>query len=111
MVKGIRLALKLSRTEPLASITDTNAIHPTGKPLDHDRYDATDEELEALVRDRVETIYHPTSTCRMAPLSENGVVDSHLRVYGVLGLRVCDASIFPSIISGHTVRLLFTSGL
>jgi len=39
----------------------------------------------------------------MAPFDQEGVVDSKLRVYGVEGLRVCDASIFPSIISGHTV--------
>lgn len=56
------------------------------------------------MRERVETLYHPTSTCRMAPLEEGGVVDAKLRVYGVSGLRVCDASIFPEIISGHTVR-------
>lgn len=64
----------------------------------------TDAELEAIVRDRVETLYHPTSTCRMAPLADGGVVDSKLRIYGVKGLRVCDASIFPQIVSGHTVR-------
>lgn len=41
----------------------------------------------------------------MAPLEDNGVVDSKLRVYGIRGLRVCDASIFPKIVAGHTVRL------
>jgi len=39
----------------------------------------------------------------MAPEADHGVVDSHLRVYGVKGLRVADASVFPEIISGHTV--------
>jgi len=38
----------------------------------------------------------------MAPLEDNGVVDSKLRVYGISGLRVCDASIFPKIVAGHT---------
>jgi len=47
-------------------------------------------------------VYHPTSTCRMAPLEQGGVVDAELRVYGVEGLRVCDASVFPEIVSGHT---------
>jgi choline dehydrogenase len=51
----------------------------------------------------VETLYHPASTCRMAPLENDGVVDSHQRVYGVSNLRVCDASTFPTLVSGHTV--------
>jgi len=45
----------------------------------------------------------------MAPREEGGVVDAKLRVYGIRGLRVCDASIFPSIISGHTVRIMSIS--
>lgn len=61
-------------------------------------------ELEELVKERVQTVYHPTSTCVMAPEAEGGVVDARLRVYGVKGLRVCDASFFPRIVSGHPVR-------
>ncbi|KAF8882575.1 GMC oxidoreductase-domain-containing protein [Infundibulicybe gibba] len=53
---------------------------------------SSDEELEKIVRERVASLNHPTGTCRMAPLAEGGV-----------GLRVCDASIFPSMVSGHTV--------
>jgi len=71
----------------------------------------TDAEMAAIVRERVETVYHPTSTCRMAPLEDGGVVDSQLRVYGISNLRICDASIFPSIVSGHTVGDLDASGL
>ena len=62
------------------------------------------------MRDRVETVYHPASTCRMAPREEGGVVGSDLRVYGAQGLRVCDTSVFPWIVSGHTVRCVFLSG-
>ncbi|KIJ25281.1 hypothetical protein M422DRAFT_133867, partial [Sphaerobolus stellatus SS14] len=46
--------------------------------------------------------YHPTSTCRMAPLEEEGVVNPDLKVYGLENVRVADASIFPSIVAGHT---------
>jgi choline dehydrogenase len=60
--------------------------------------------LTAFVRERVDTLYHPASTCRMAPLEEGGVVDAKLKVYGVDGLRVCDASVFPWLVSGHPVR-------
>jgi choline dehydrogenase len=96
----LKLCLRLSQTEPLASHfirEDKDA------DFDHQRHMASDEELRELVKERVETVYHPTSTCRMAPRDLNGVVDSKLRVYGVDGLRVCDASFFPYIVSGHTV--------
>ncbi|KAF9048768.1 hypothetical protein BJ165DRAFT_1462537 [Panaeolus papilionaceus] len=99
LVRGIKLILKISKTGPLGNRLDHNDKNPT---LDHQTHLKTDEQLEELVRDRVETLYHPTSTCRMAPLEQGGVVDSKLRVYGVKGLRVCDASIFPEIVSGHT---------
>lgn len=100
LLRGIKLILKISKTGPLGNRLDHNDKNPT---LDHQTHLKTDEQLEELVRDRVETLYHPTSTCRMAPLEQGGVVDSKLRVYGVKGLRVCDASIFPEIVSGHTV--------
>ena len=61
----------------------------------------SDEEIEAFIRAHADTIYHPVGTCRMGtgPLD---VVDAELRVRGVEGLRVVDASIMPSIVSGNT---------
>ncbi len=99
-MRAARFILKLGRTEPLASLLDQECADPR---FDHLVHLKSDEELEKMIRQRAETLYHPVSTCRMAPLEEQGVVDSQLRVYGVKGLRVCDASIFPSIVSGHTV--------
>src|SRR5204862_4069374 len=61
----------------------------------------SDAEIEAFIRGHADTIYHPVGTCRMG----NGpmdVVDAELRVHGVQGLRVVDASIMPSIVSGNT---------
>lgn len=101
LVRGVRLCLQIARTEPLAPLLDHEF---TRADLDHELHLKSDAELEALIRERVETVYHPTTTCRMGPNPENGdVVDSRLRVYGVEGLRVCDAAIFPFIVSGHTV--------
>ncbi|KAH9481749.1 Dehydrogenase str4 [Psilocybe cubensis] len=104
LVRGVRLGLKISRQDPLKSILDHDSLDPQ---FDHQLYLKTDAELEDIVRERVETVYHPTSTCRMAPLEEDGVVDSKLNVYGIKGLKVCDASVFPSIISGHTAGACF----
>ncbi|KAF9560497.1 alcohol oxidase [Agrocybe pediades] len=104
LVRGIRLGLKISHSEPLNSLLDHSS---TADQFDHQLHLKTDAELEEIVRERVETVYHPTSTCRMAPLYQGGVVDSNLKVYGVKGLRVCDASVFPSIISGHTAGACF----
>jgi len=99
LVRGVKLLFKLARTEPLASRIDYEDKHPL---LDHDLPRKSDEELGDIVRKRVQTLYHPASTCRMAPLQDGGVVDSQLRVHGIQGLRVCDASVYPTIVSGHT---------
>lgn len=61
----------------------------------------TDDELLQGARDVTSTIFHPTSTCRMGP-DALAVVDDRLRVRGIDGLRVADASIMPAIISGNT---------
>lgn len=61
----------------------------------------TDEEIEQFIREHADTVYHPVGSCRMG----NGpmdVVDAELRVRGIEGLRVVDASIMPSIVSGNT---------
>jgi choline dehydrogenase len=61
----------------------------------------TDEQLLDCARNIAQTIYHPTSTCKMGP-DDDSVVDERLRVRGIKGLRVADASIMPAICSGNT---------
>ena len=62
---------------------------------------ASDEDLLEFCRQRGSTVYHPTSTCRMGndPLA---VVDQRLKVRGIEGLRVVDASVMPDLMSGNT---------
>ena len=67
----------------------------------------TDAQIEAVIRNYGDTIYHPVGTCRMGPLegphaNPLNVVDSALRVHGMSGLRVVDASIMPRIVAGNT---------
>ncbi|KZT02285.1 GMC oxidoreductase [Laetiporus sulphureus 93-53] len=105
LVRAARLVGRLIQTEPLSSLLDPTGL-ALSEPVDilnHNLHEMTDGQIAKLVRNRVETLYHPTSTARMAPREEGGVVDPYLRVYGVKGLRVVDASVFPLITSGHTV--------
>lgn len=67
-------------------------------------YDAavrSDDEIRAAIRARADTIYHPAGTCRMGS-DPQSVVDPELRVRGVAGLRVVDASVMPTLVSGNT---------
>lgn len=61
-----------------------------------------DEEIIADFRNRAATVYHPVGTCRMGRAVGESVVDSALRVHGVGGLRVVDASVFPTVTSANT---------
>ena len=97
--KAIRLALKLSdemkaRQFPLMR----SVTAPTMGQHDED------EQLETLIKRRAGTTYHYASTCRMASEHDAkapGVVGDCLRVHGIPNLRVCDASIFPLVVSAH----------
>jgi len=61
-----------------------------------------EEQMLADIRERSGTVFHPVSTCRMAPDPERGVINPELEVFGVDGLRVVDASAFPTLVSGNT---------
>ena len=94
-VAGMKIARQLMESPAMASLVDAE-IRP-GKDLD------SDNALLAYARETGVTLYHPVSTCRMGPNPKNGdVVDNRLRVHGLDGLRVVDASIMPELVSGNT---------
>ena len=72
-----------------------------GQPVFPERAITTDAEYADFIRRKAETIYHPVGSCRMGK-HDRAVVDSELRVRGVHGLRVVDASVMPSLPSGNT---------
>ncbi len=61
----------------------------------------SDAQIEQFIRNHADTIYHPVGTCRMGP-GPMDVVDARLRVHGVAGLRVVDASVMPEVVGGNT---------
>ena len=63
--------------------------------------DLTDDEIKQILRDRVDTVYHPVGTCKMG-IDSMAVVDPELRVHGLQNLRVVDGSIMPTLIGGNT---------
>jgi choline dehydrogenase len=73
-----------------------------GRELSPGAHVQTDDELDAFIRDHVESAYHPCGTCRMGRADDPAsVVDPECRVIGVEGLRVADSSIFPRITNGN----------
>ena len=72
-----------------------------GRELPASAVAQTDAQIETFIRGHADTIYHPVGTCRMGSGAMD-VVDAQLRVHGVLGLRVVDASIMPNIVGGNT---------
>ncbi|WP_339488409.1 GMC family oxidoreductase [Pseudomonas sp. EL_65y_Pfl2_R95] len=91
--------LKLMRTiiaQPALAAHNKSEVYPSAAVQ-------TDEQLAAWVRQNTETAYHPVGSCKMGLASDPlAVVDARLRVHGLEGLRVIDASIMPTLVNGNT---------
>ncbi len=95
LVQGLRVARKILGARPLQNIV-VREIPPGAEAH-------TDSELEAHLRRTVKTDYHPVGTCRMGANRDNlAVVGPDLKVRGVAGLRVIDASVMPKLVSANT---------
>jgi choline dehydrogenase len=89
ILAGTKVALQIAQQDAFKSVI-TGEFEAPGP-------DSSDEELWAYIEDQTMTIYHPTSSCAIGP-----VVDPQLKVHGVGGLRVVDASVMPTIVRGNT---------
>lgn len=93
MVRGFKLMRHVLQQPALAAFG--------GQELPASAGAQSDAQIEQFIRNHADTIYHPVGSCRMGP-GPDDVVDARLRVHGVQGLRVVDASIMPRIVSGNT---------
>jgi choline dehydrogenase-like flavoprotein len=93
LVAGVKLAREIASTGPLAEAA-AREIYP-GPGVDDDA------DIEAFVRQHVDLLYHPVGTCKMGT-DDAAVLDPQLRVRGIDGLRVVDASVMPQIPGGNT---------
>ena len=94
LMAGLRSCARIAGAPALRGVIDTIA-----RPLGADKLD--DATLEEALNTLSHTVYHPVGTCRMGR-DNASVVDPQLRVRGVNGLRVADASVTPAIVRGHT---------
>ena len=93
LLEGVKLLRKLAKTESFSKV-----ILEEFRPGPECKSDA---QLVEDIKNNAWTVFHPSSTCRMGPDPEKDVVDSNRKVYGIEGLRVVDASIFPQLICGN----------
>lgn len=94
VIAGGLLCQKIAKTEALSRLI--------AAPMGEDLREMTPEQILADFRARCGTVFHPVGTCRMGADSTKSVVCPRLKVHGVAGLRVVDASVFPNITSGNT---------
>ncbi|WP_028227632.1 GMC family oxidoreductase [Paraburkholderia ferrariae] len=92
LVEGARVGRRILEAAPLAELGGREIYTHPGQ---------SEAELRATIAARADTIYHPVSTCRMGGDAQS-VVDTQLRVRGVNGLRIADASVMPTLIGGNT---------
>jgi choline dehydrogenase len=93
MLSALRALIEIGKSGPLAKFLD--------KPFLPDRQDLDDDALAEHTRQNTQTLYHPVGTCAMGT-GERAVVDPALKVHGVDGLRVVDASVMPVVPRGNT---------
>ena len=101
LVEAMKISLAIGISPPFKRL-GSKPLQTVMPGCEHYAY-LSDEYLACVARSLTFTIYHPVGTCKMgAPWDPTAVVDSELKVMGIKGLRVVDASIMPTIISGNT---------
>ncbi|KAL1690845.1 GMC oxidoreductase [Schizophyllum commune] len=110
VAKAARLAMRIARTDPLASQLDLPADSKDEStyfwPGDANPDTISDDDLKRWIKRNAATPWHSTSSARMGASSATSVVDYALNVHGIARLRVVDASVFPTQVSGHPCAVI-----
>ena len=93
LLLALKKAIAIAKTQALSAYGDGDLSLPKN-------YE-DDQSLQTHINKSLETLYHPVGTCKMG-IDEGAVVDHELKVHGIRSLRVVDASIMPTIVSGNT---------
>jgi choline dehydrogenase len=96
LVRGVKLAIRILEAPALARLIKRRVLPKPGVESDP-------KALRDYIRQTAKTVFHPAGTAKMGPATDmNAVVGPDLKVHGVDGLRVCDASVMPTLVSGNT---------
>ncbi|KAJ4172198.1 hypothetical protein NW754_002386 [Fusarium falciforme] len=99
LTEGIRFARKLVEAPSIKSLAPVEVVPGANV--------TSDDDLEQFIRSSAGTLFHPAGSNRIGKREEGGVVDENLRVYGVDGLRIVDASVIPLLPAAHTMTTVY----
>lgn len=97
--EGVHWARRLTQVDGIAELSPFEVVPGSNV--------TSDADIENFIRGSAATLYHPAGTCKMGAKEEGGVVDGDLKVYGVEGLRVVDASVMPMLPASHTMTTVY----
>ncbi|KAI8292886.1 Dehydrogenase xptC [Colletotrichum sp. SAR11_240] len=99
LTEGVKFTRTLAATSAIKQLSPVEVVPGANV--------TSDEAIGDFIRQQASTLYHPVGTCKMGAKEEGGVVDANLKVYGVKGLRVVDASIMPLVPATHIMTTVY----
>ncbi|KAH7140350.1 hypothetical protein B0J13DRAFT_596606 [Dactylonectria estremocensis] len=99
LAEGVRFTRTLTSTSAIGSLQPFEVVPGAST--------TSDADLEQFIRSSASTLFHPAGSCKLGKREEGGVVDGQLKVYGVQGLRVVDASVIPLLPASHTMTTVY----
>jgi hypothetical protein len=97
--EGVRFARQLVKADGISELAPFEVVPGANV--------TSSADIDAWIKGSASTLFHPAGTCKMGPREEGGVVDGELKVYGVEGLRVVDASVIPILPAAHIMTTVY----